>query len=677
MTRSDEAGPTREGPSHQTSVSGRHELVLIEATVARAPRRVRWLVVAAMLASGLGLVFAVREVSRTERALVAEGARAVRVVMYELRPGADFRVPIEPETDVVRVVVHATGRGALAREGHVVRLGVDLRGTLGSRSEALVVTAPGTNERVTPEDRELTVGDPIAVNIDVGGIGTGELVLKLASIEGAETLLVRVYRREAVRDFDATRRRATIDDDRRARFARRAGEIDWIDLEPTEQSALVGARWRKVGALGDSTVVSRAVALAPPRPIRPRPDDVMLGTVVLRAAERVSVVARGASSITARATGHPATKLVATVVEENGEKRLVEGHGEVRIQTEEGRAVAVEVESDEPHAITVFASDLSSVAVPETAHYWRTTQERPVVIRAGPLPTVLRVSVRRPSSRSGGEALSFTMTTTIAAPAAARTTTTRIFTTKRSEVDRYEGRDPALAPSERTVFFVLVPSNATAELAPADGAVDVHIAELDSRAAPQAALAHVDSPRLREAGVTDWEGWVARRPTNAAAFPAEAQPALRIAHRFVVPGPLPPHRSDLRVARPGLPALRHDGALFAQADVSFAFDVPDGGPFVLPFRLMAKGRVNVVAHIDDVTPRRRTSGAFATLTSPRTVSVDGDTRSAVVLGDDLQPGRHVITFTATPEAKLWVHLPWKMRPPHAPGPRWITGDFEP
>lgn len=649
------------------------------ATVPSLPRRPRWLLLASVLAMALAVVFAVREVSRSERTLAAEGARAVRVVMYELGPGTEFRVPLEPDTDVVRIVVHATRRGSLAREGHAVRLEVGLDGTLGSRTEELVLRAPGSTERVTPEDHELTVGDPLGVNIDVNGIGTGALTLSLAAIEGADRLLVRVYRREALHSFDALRRRATIDDAKHERFARRAGEIDWLDLEPSEQAALVGSRWRKVGALGDASLVARAVALAPPPPVRPSVDDVALGTLFLRPAESAAVVAHGPTVITARATGRASAHLVATVHGEDGSLRMVEGRGEITVATEAGRVAGVEIATDEPQAVALFASEPSRVAMPEIARYWRATPERPAVVAAGAEPIVLRVSARRPVPRSGAKEVSFAVDVNVTAGASPPAPTRRAITTKRSEVDRYEGRDPELAPSERAVFYVLVPAGGVAQLTPVDGAVDLHLAELDPRAAPQVTPPHAVSPRVHETAGSEWEGWVARRPSNAPAFPLGAEIAVRIAQRLLVV-PIAPkaERPPVRFARPPGPTLRHEGALFVPASASFAFELPGDGPVTLPMRVFASRRAEVVARIDDAAPRRRANAAaFERITLPRTIAFDGAIRTAVVLGDDLEAGRHVLTFSSAPDVEVWVHLPWKERAPRAVGARWISGDFEP
>jgi hypothetical protein len=52
----------------------------------------------------------------------------------------------------------------------------------------------------------------------------------------------------------------------------------------------------------------------------------------------------------------------------------------------------------------------------------------------------------------------------------------------------------------------------------------------------------------------------------------------------------------------------------------------------------------------------------------------------VVLGDDLLPGRHTVSFSAPPGKDLLVHMPWaaerRAPPKPVPAPRWISGDFE-
>jgi hypothetical protein len=52
----------------------------------------------------------------------------------------------------------------------------------------------------------------------------------------------------------------------------------------------------------------------------------------------------------------------------------------------------------------------------------------------------------------------------------------------------------------------------------------------------------------------------------------------------------------------------------------------------------------------------------------------------VVLGDDLEPGTHVLTFTPPPGKKAWVHLPWMIHPRKPgsppPDPHWIDGDLD-
>jgi hypothetical protein len=83
--------------------------ILEPATREIGARRFRWgmLALPAIVAA---FVFGVREVGRVEKVLAAEGARAQRVLVYELAPGGALEVPIERGTDVFRLVVHAMRR---------------------------------------------------------------------------------------------------------------------------------------------------------------------------------------------------------------------------------------------------------------------------------------------------------------------------------------------------------------------------------------------------------------------------------------------------------------------------------------------------------------------------------------------------------------------------------------
>jgi hypothetical protein len=68
----------------------------------------------------------------------------------------------------------------------------------------------------------------------------------------------------------------------------------------------------------------------------------------------------------------------------------------------------------------------------------------------------------------------------------------------------------------------------------------------------------------------------------------------------------------------------------------------------------------------------------------RLITIDGpnggDIRSIVVMGDDLTPGKHILTFTPPPGKKGWVHLPWTVKPrlpgTPPPPPHWLEGDLE-
>src|SRR5262249_7937786 len=173
-------------------------------------------------------------------------------------------------TDVIRVGAHAAAKGTLVLRPHVAKMTVTARGDKGVRTEQVTLTAPGTRSRVTPEESGIQLGDPVGFNVDVHAIGMGEMTLSLDDVEGADGLLVRVYRREELDRAEAQRRMRTIEEARREPLAAHAWELDWVDLGQDEQETILAARWRKIAAYQGTArdVRAHAIALAPP-PARP------------------------------------------------------------------------------------------------------------------------------------------------------------------------------------------------------------------------------------------------------------------------------------------------------------------------------------------------------------------------------------------------------------------------
>jgi hypothetical protein len=258
-------------------------------------------------------------------------------------------------------------------------------------------------------------------------------------------------------------------------------------------------------------------------------------------------------------------------------------------------------------------------------------------------------------------------------------------TRPRSAFDRYDDAAPTEAPTESAVLHVIVPPRGTATLTPRGRALDLALAELDPDAPPMtvpALAADAPPPVTRRLGETEWGGFVPRRPTNAAAFGAEGQRTLRIARRLAPAASSEPGATIAHVpAAKGAQAKIVDGRTFERAEGPLAVSVGEGA--VLPLRLLADEPMEVVARVDDGAPMRQASGTAERVTVTRRFAIGaGESRAAVVLGDDLRPGAHTLTLSAPHGKALWVHAPWvhaRVAPPRpraVPTPRWVAGDFE-
>lgn len=695
VSRSSVSHPDRSLTSRLTRLS-----ILEPTTREVGLRPVRWSLLALPLIAA-GLVFAVREVARVERVLAAEGSRAQRVIVYELRPGGALRVPIEPGTDVFRVVVHAMKKGALTDTGHEARLVLAAKGNKGARTDEVKIQAPGTTARVAPEEAALVVGDPIAVNFDAHGLGTGELSIALSSIADADGVVIRIYRREAVGAESIASRPERLGAEGRARLAHSAGEVDWDELDVDEQTMLLGERWRRVAALPNANkgVATHAIALAGRHPKElPTDPDPALAAWDLRGDERIALIAHGKTRVRARAEADAQAKVVAIVRHRDGRVDTLEGLGEVQVDVPEDYEAAIELSRSTPGALTLRATDPSKLEPVVRAAAWRATQGRPVVVKAGAEPIVLRVSARRPVPRDAHETFSIALDAKIAgsfqsvslgaaaaAPGGDQVVPLRA-TRVRSIYDRYDLRDPDAAPTNSAVFHVLIPASGTLSLTPAEGTLDLSLAELDPNADPRPVPTYpIDKPwpKVTKTSEPEWGGYVARRPSNFAAFESaeDGRVVLRLPARYVELKEPETKAPTFRVKRPDAPDIivRHN-QIFEPTTAKFEIEVPPGEPLVLPVRAFAHEKLDLVAKVDGEVPDRRDRGVAERVTTARKLAVEDEVRTVVVLGDDLPGGRHVLTFTPPAGKKAWVHLPWTARPrlPGAPppDPHWIEGDLE-
>lgn len=662
-------------------------------------RPIRWSLLAIPVIVA-GLVFGVREVARVEKVLSAEGKRAARVVVYQIDPGGELHVPIEPGTEVMRVIAHAVKKGALTTQPHEGRLLFTAKGEHGTRNDDVSFSAPGSTERVQPEDEGLVIGDPVAINLDVHGIGAGEMTISLANITDADGVVVRVYRRESVVGKKLDTRPEKLGLGGLARLAHHAGEPDWAELDAGEQEMLLEARWRRVPASPQSNkgLVARAVAVAQAKPnAQTLAPDPAIASVDLRADERAATFVHGKTTLRARADGDPDAKVIATVRHPDGRVDTLEGKGELVVPVPADYDVGVELARSTPGVLSIRADDPSKIEAPTTFAAWRTTKERPYVIKGGSEPTVLRVAARRPVARAAGESFTIAMDATISrdvllastansVPAAGSQTVLLRATRPRSTFDRYEGAQPSASPTTSAVFHVLLPANGTLTLSPVEGPLDLTVSELDPAATPKPTRtwpAKGPYPPVEKVGDLEWGGYVVRKPTNLGAFHAAAdgRVIVHVPHRYVPLTEPDPKSPTFRIKRPeNAESIVHDGRTFESTSVAYEIDVPGGEPLVLPVRLFTQEKMEIVAKIDGEVPDRLSTGFAERVTTPRSMSVLDEARSVVVLGDDLPAGKHVLTFTPPPGKKAWIHLPWVPKPriPGAPprDPHWIEGDLE-
>jgi hypothetical protein len=680
---------------HATLETGIGALPLLEGPVrVRRSRRFRWgllfvPVVAAMV------YFGVRAVGRSERALASEGAQSARIVVYEVGKKSLVRLPIEPGTDVVRLVFHAMNlKEPLAPQPHLARFTVIARGSLGERTDQLLVALPGSTDRVAPEDVGISAGDPVAANVDVHGLGSGDLLLQLDDVQMADGIFLRAYRRDELGAGDLLRRGAKVDDRRGEHLARRAGEVDWIDIDDAEQAAILGARWRKVTATATngSDLPVRALALAPLAPGAVTEIDERTTSVFeLRLGEKSAVVAHGKASVRGKAESDPLARIDATVRYEDGNVTTVSGRGEVVINVPEGETVGIEFEASSPTTVAVSATDPARLEAAERTTVYRASVKQPAIVHAAHEPMVLRISARRPLKRddhaTGSTLASMALDARVEAPGGAAQLFRLRADRARSAFDRYDVRRSEEIPSDTAYFFLLVPPDGTATLTPADGALDLAFAELDPLAPARitdSAPPGTPPPPIRHVGMAGWPGFAARRPSNAAAFPAELRHGVRIAPRFVPRLTVTPaDGTTFHVVRPrGAGDKTIGGRIFEPITARFEIDVVPGETITLPLRFVSNVATTITARVDDGAPERKTLGICEYITTTRDIAVpagETETRAALVLGDDLRGGKHTVSFSVPAGVDAWVHAPWKKiprKPRAVKPPHWVSGDLE-
>jgi hypothetical protein len=626
--------------------------------------------------------FAVRRLASLEEMLAAEGERAARVVVYELASGFELHAPIEPKTDVMRFVVHAYRRGAdLELSPRRARVRIAIAGERAQRTERFDVEPPGERTRVTAGEEGLSLGDPASFDVDVHDTGPGELALTLEEVNGADGLLVRVYRREQLSPAETALRGATLDRVRKDQLARWAWETGWDELTRSEQQAILGTRWHRLGALRGTgrDLRSIAIAQAPHAALlAPASEDTLLGRIALRGDERVALMLREGGTLRARSDS--AATLRAVVRAESGAERVVEGAGAIEVASAPGALESVELSCSRDALVEVRALDPSRVDWLGNVRAWRASRSRPVIVESPDAERILRLTLRRPVDRRDGRAAVVAADLEIRMPSGKISTRAFRAERPRSRIDRYAALDPVEAPSERAMLYVVLPKGATARVAPPDETpLDVALSELDPRTpAEPLAVRAVDAPppAVKLEGEVSWPGFVARRPSNAAAFGADQQLLIRVARRWGTFAPPTGEPPLVRVHPTGAARVERESRSFEEVARSFDVDLDGRRPAYLPLRLSAAEEAWLAMTVAPASPVPRRSGAFDRVTLRREMHVGaGDWRATFVVGDDLPPGKYRLTITPA-SSRVLVHMPWAAPHRAAAGPRWIAGQFE-
>jgi hypothetical protein len=633
-----------------------------------------------------GLACALLGIPDAEQALAIQKAKVSRVIVYELRPGGQIDFPVEPKARVYRLVAHAERAKALGLAPHDVELSVSVGGASATRTEKLTFAAPSTAERVEPEDHELFVGDPVAVDFEVRAQAGERLTIALRSIRDADALLVRVYDDEAVQGLGLVRRAQHVDLARSELLARRAGLPHWIDVPEAEQIELLGSRWRKLAPLRDARVawVWRAIMLAT-RPVAAETShETLLSTSELEPGKAESLIVHGANTIRCRAEGRKDVRVTATRRTDDGASAMLEGSGEIAVDVPPGKMEGVECSRSSAGPLSVRAAKPAGIERSERIAFWRASPARPVVVRAADDDLVLRLAARRPVRLSDTGSVPLALEVRIvddAAPRRAPMVMTLEGTSAPSRFDRYERNHPREAPTDSVTFHVLIPHGHSAVLRPKESLLDLTLAELNVDGHPLAVRSYPAAGRPAPTAVLpapargEEREYIARRPSNWTEFGEGSRGFVRVARRVVtIPAPEPTVPS-FRVRRPKSPqAIAVGGRTFEPATATFFVDVPKHRAVPLPVRVYAPESVQVTVQVDGGAPRRRRIGAPIHVTTSRTFAASREVRAFVILGDDLQPGKHSVAFKIPPGKKVWVHLPW-VKDHRPPRPHWIESEF--
>lgn len=631
------------------------------------------------LAALLGvLVRAVVAVCAAEEQLERSRLQLSRLILHELRPGQRIEFPAGSSGRVRRLVAHVLKRPGSELLQHEVRIALDRGSESAGHFEELTLLAPGGADRVRPDEAGMLVANPVSIVVDEPSGPGKRLGITLRSVEGAEGLLVRLYAVDSLDERRLAKRSRSIEPLVGENLARRAGLGRWLDLGSREQEELLRSSWRKIAPiqLAWQGNVTRAVALDAAPPALDTEHDTVVSRRAVQAGERETTLVHGPNLVRCAIEGTTSARLSATRHDDTGKIERFEAIGEVTVDVPPERTSSVECESVLAGTLAVRARDPSRVEEALRTEVWRVTPERPAIVESLSDSLVLRVTARRGAAR-GAWPLPIAMRARIEGRRSAVSLTIEDLV-ESAPGDRYEGAHDDELPSTPSVFYLLVPEGDRVVLRPSMP-LDISLAELSGATfRPEAYSVAEGPPPTRVDPPVSGLGlpcYVARRPSNQRDFPADARAFVRVARRIVdVPRPeaTPP---SFRVSRPwNAGAIVRGGALYEPASQRFVIDVGGSGPIVLPVRIYAPRAVDVSVRVDGGKPRRRTAGIVERVTVPRVITAVDEVRSAIVLGDDLEPGRHMLSFEVPRGKRAWVHLPWAST--YVRRPHWVENEFE-
>ena len=617
---------------------------------ARGPGKLNARVLMAM--GGLVLALAALTCSRwgahRETAMRNEQTNSTRLVTYALKPGDALRIPVAPGTDVIRVVVHAFSLGPLGTGEHRALWAI---GT----GMPLEVALPGATGRAKAEESGVTIGDPTAFNLDARE-HEPELLLRLQSVSAAEGVLVRVYRRETLLAPDEQLRRGAISIAQREHLAVRAGELGWVDLAADDRATLFGSRWQKVAPLPTEGQPFRAIALSlSPVPVPERPSLVEVASTSPGEGDSVAGVVTGPNRLVVRGRDAATRLSLFARSPASGEQRL-SGVGQLELAVTPASVLDFRATSEAGAGLTVLVTETRGTRLATPIEFDRVAPGRPAVVQALGASVVLRVQARRPLPQGDLQSAPLRLSVDVADDGHIVSSPVNQLV-RPAAADRYEADPVGRVPSEAATFFVLLPARGRVTVQ-AFEEVDLSLAELDP---------HADGQRF-----------VSRRPSNWLSFGADAHGTLHEAHRLPSVSAHEPEPSSVqRVARPRVArVIKVAGRSYVPSSTRIPFEVHAGAPSRFLLRLLPEQATNVRVLIDGAEPRRRVSGLATSITTRRTVRVDGETKLSLVLGDDLQVGQHVLSFESL-GASCVVHVPWLKRTSSPLETAWVVGDFEP